>query len=131
MSKEFRFKSISIKEEFAESIEDFIRANPSLGYRSIAQFLEDASRRRLEELQSQNKMLPRFDRLNGDETGVLIYDHELKDIKTVHVSVRPNGVICDFHQKNNCEHVKFALGLSDVKEMIQKRRKDGWKLPNV
>lgn len=128
MSKKPEFKSISIKEEFAESIEEFINEHPGLGYRSIAQFLEDASRRRLEELQTQIKKLPRFDRINGDATGVLIYDRELKDVKGVHVSVRPSGIVCDFHQMTNCEHVKFALGLSDVQEMIRKRRKEGWKI---
>ena len=82
----------------------------------------------LEELQSQIKTLPRFDRINGDASGVLIYDRELKETKSVHVSVKPNGVKCDFHQTDNCEHVKFALSLPDVQEMIRKRRKEGWKI---
>lgn len=128
MSKEPEYKKISVKEEFAQSIEDFIKEHPTLGYRSIAQFLEDSARHRLEELQNQIKKLPRFDRINGDATGVLIYDRELKDSKGVHISIRPSGIMCDFHQTNCCEHVKYALGLSDVQEMIRKRKKEGWKL---
>ena len=128
MSKKPEYKAISIKEEFAQSIDDFIKENPRLGYRSIAQFLEDSARHRLEDLKTQIKSLPRFDRINGDATGVLIYDRELKNVKGVHVSVRPSGIMCDFHQTNCCEHVKFALSLSDVQDMIRKRRKEGWKI---
>jgi hypothetical protein len=61
MTKKPEFKSISIKEEFAESIEEFIREHPTLGYRSIAQFLEDSGRRRLEQLKLEVKPLPRFE----------------------------------------------------------------------
>ena len=60
MSKKPEFKSVSVKEEFAESIEEFIYQHPSLGYRSIAQFLEDSARRRLEELKAQVKTIPHF-----------------------------------------------------------------------
>jgi phage terminase large subunit-like protein len=49
------YKSISIKEEFAQDIENFVKENPRLGYRSIAQFLEDSARRRLEDLRSRQK----------------------------------------------------------------------------
>ncbi len=128
MPRKPEYTGVSIKEEFAQSVEDFIEEHPTLGYRSLAQFVEDAMRRRLEELQTKNRALPRFDRINGDATGVLIYDRELKDAKGVHVSVKPNGIICDFHQTNSCEHVKFALSLSDVRELVRKKRKEGWKI---
>lgn len=124
MSKKPEFKSISIKEEFAQSIEAFIDQHPELGYRSIAQFLEDASRRRLEDLKTHVAALPRFERINGDATGVLIYDRELKGNKAVHVTIKPSGICCDFHQRNDCDHVKFALSLVDVKEQIGKHK---WK----
>lgn len=128
MPKKPDYTGISIKGELAEAAEDFIDNNPRLGYRTLTQFVEDATRRRLEDLQAELKTLPRFDRINGDSTGVLLYDRELKPIKQVHVSIRPNGICCDFHQRSDCEHVKYALGLSDVQEMIRKRRKEGWKI---
>lgn len=128
MPRKPEYTGISIKEEFAKSVEEFIEEHPTLGYRSIAQFMEDATRRRLEELQAQIKNLPRFDRINGDATGVRIYDRELKNNKAVHISIRPSGIICDFHQTNNCEHIKYALGLPDVQEMVKKKRKEGWKI---
>jgi hypothetical protein len=96
------------------------------GFRSRAEIAKEAIRALLK---TYPKELPRFYRINGDATGVSIFDRELTGSdKGVHVSIRPTGIICDFHQTSNCEHVKFALGLSDVQEMIKKRQKEGWKL---
>lgn len=128
MPKKGEYTGVSIKEELAKAAEELIDNNPRLGYRTLTQFIEDATRRRLEDLQSELKTLPRFDRINGDATGVLLYDRELKPIKQVHVSVRPNGITCDFHQRPDCEHVRYALSLRDVQDLIQRRRKEGWKL---
>ena len=69
---EFDFKSFSIKKEFAEKLEAFIKSHPELGYRSVAQFLEDSSRRRYEELISQIREPPRFEQINIDENGTKI-----------------------------------------------------------
>jgi len=122
------YTGISIKSELANDVEAFIREHPSKGHRSLTSFVEDATIRRLEELKNQIKELPRFDRINGDVSGVTIYDREMKEVKAVHVSVRRSGICCDFHQANNCEHVKYALSLEDVQEMIRKRKKEGWKI---
>lgn len=43
------YRKISIKKELADAIEKLIKANPEHGFRSIASFLEDAARHRIEE----------------------------------------------------------------------------------
>lgn len=129
MLKKPEFKSFSIKEEFACSIEDFIRAHPEFGYRSIAQFLEDSSRRRLEELKINLKTLPRFEPVNCDPEGCKILDRQIK--RVVDVYIRPEGIKCSLHHTDTCEHVEFALTLKDVTEIIKKKKKEGWKLPDV
>jgi hypothetical protein len=53
--KKYGYRSMSIKEEFASNIEKFIDENPQLGYRSIASFLEEAARRRLETLKDKQQ----------------------------------------------------------------------------
>ncbi len=133
MSKKPEFKSISVKEELAESIEKFVKQYPEFGYRSISQFMEDATRHHLQELKSQIVQLPRFEQINSDASGILIYDREIKGNKAVHVSIKPNGIRCDFHQSDTCEHVQFALSLPTVMDLIEKKRKEGWKieLPDV
>lgn len=123
------FKSISMKEEFAESIEAFVKEHPEFGYRSIAQFLEDASRRRLEELKKQVKPLPRFEQINCDTDGCKILDRQLKRVADIHI--KPTGIQCSIHHTDTCEHVEYALAQKDVRELVQKRKKEGWKLPDV
>ena len=126
MSKKPEFKSVSIKEEFAESIEAFVKEHPELGYRSIAQFLEDSSRRRLEQLKAEIKQLPRFEQVNIDENGAKILDRELHKVVDVHF--KPNGIKCSFHQSNDCEHVQFALKQPEVRKTLAQKRKEGWKI---
>jgi len=48
--KRTEYTKVSIKKELLEPIEKFIKENPQLGYRSLAQFVEDAIRRRADEL---------------------------------------------------------------------------------
>jgi hypothetical protein len=67
--------------------------------------------------------------INSDEDGVMIHDKKLR--KAVHVTIGPKGVKCDYHLTDNCEHVDFALSIPEVQETIRKRRKEGWKLPDV
>ena len=82
---EFDFKSFSIKKEFAEKLEAFIKTHPELGYRSVAQFLEDSSRRRYEELLSQIKEPPRFEQINIDENGTKILDRKIREVVNVYI----------------------------------------------
>ena len=126
---EFDFKSFSIKKEFAEKLEAFIKGHPELGYRSVAQFLEDSSRRRYEELISQIREPPRFEQINIDENGTKILDRKIREV--VNVYIKPDGIKCGFHQTDNCEHVHYALTLIDVRETISKHKQEGWKLPDI
>lgn len=126
MPTEPEYKKISVKEEFAQTIEDFIRAHPELGYRSIAQFLEDSSRRRLEQLRAEIKPLPRLEKVNSDENGIKIFDRQLHEV--IQVYIKPTGVRCGYHQSNSCEHVHFAFEQSEVRELIAKKSREGWKI---
>ncbi|MDH5786747.1 MAG: hypothetical protein OEZ40_00445 [Candidatus Bathyarchaeota archaeon] len=123
------YKNISIKSEFAEAIEQFIKENPQFGYRSIAAFLEDSSRRRLEELKAKETRLPRMEQINCDEDGVKILDRQLH--RVVDVTFKPSGIRCNIDDADNCEHIKFALEQKDVQKIVSQKRKEGWKLPDV
>jgi len=48
------YRKISIKKELADAVEKLIGVNQEYGYRSIAAFLEDAARRRIEEIKYMN-----------------------------------------------------------------------------
>ncbi len=50
------YVKVSIKKELLEPVGEFIKENPQLGYRSLAQFIEDAIRRRADELHIFDKL---------------------------------------------------------------------------
>ena len=120
------YTGVSIKEEFAQSVEDFIKDHQTLGYRTLTQFIEDATRRRLEELKAEVKALPRLEQVNTDDNGIKIFDRQLHEV--IQVYFKPSGVRCGYHQSNSCEHVIFAFKQSEVKKIIDKKIKEGWQI---
>lgn len=122
------YKNISVKTELAETIEKFVRENPEYGYRSIAQFMEDSARKRLEELKALG-VPPRFESFNKGPGGVRITDRRLGKIADIYF--KPEGIWCDLDQTFSCKHIEYALSLPDVQEIVRKRRREGWKLPDV
>jgi len=119
------YRNVSIKRDFADEIERFIRTHRNLGYNSIAQFFEDASRRRLEQLQ-QTVSRSRFEQINFDDNGTKILDRELR--RVADVVLKPSSAYCKLDETNNCEHIRFALSLPEVHDIY---RKKGWKLPEL
>lgn len=127
MSKKPEFKSISVKEEFAEDIESFIYQHPSLGYRSIAQFLEDSARRRLEELKEKYPTPPKFEHFNKNDVVRIIEHKPTGEIKAVaDLFFRsPDIIFCDFDKATSCEHIDFALTVPAIRKIISDLNKKG------
>jgi len=129
MSTKPPYRTVSMKTEFIDYLEEFIKTNTQYGYRSLAQFLEDASRRRLEELKAAEKELPRMEQINCDENGCKILDRKLH--RVADIALKPSGIDCSIDRTDSCDHVKFALAQRDIRGIIAKKRKEGWKLPDV
>jgi hypothetical protein len=129
IEKKKRFRNLSLKTEFCDYIEAFINENPQYGYRKLAQFFEDAGRELLKELKASESEEPRFRKLNSDQNGVKIWDSRLR--KTADVYFKPNGIRCILDDSNTCEHVYFALTLSEVRDIVRAKRREGWKLPDL
>lgn len=123
------YKNISVKTELAEAVEDFIKINPHYGYRSITQFMEDAARKRLENLKALDVQLPRFEMINQDVNGVKVLDRKIHRVAEIYF--KPQGVFCVICGQDKCEHLEFALSQPKVQNIIAKRRKEGWKLPET
>ncbi len=49
------YTSIKIRKEFADELAKLINENPELGYRSISDFMLDATRRRIEEIKREKE----------------------------------------------------------------------------
>lgn len=67
--------------------------------------------------------------LNLNAEGVLVWDPILH--KAVQIRFTPKGIQCVDDEKDRCMHIQFALSKPDIQEVIRKRRKEGWKLPDV
>ena len=124
------YRKISIKKEFADAIEKFINQHKKLGYRSIAQFLEDASRQRLEQLGGLPPILSVI-HINIEEGGndVLLWDSRLGH--SVEVRFTEDKVACLECGKTKCYHVRYAVDLPKVQKEFERRRKLGLKVPEV
>jgi hypothetical protein len=123
---EGKYRSLSLSKELVETIEDFIEENPQVSYKSIADFVADAVRIRFEQLGVYPGKISLLD-INANEMGPLLYDKDLK--KTVQIFITPNGFECEECKASSCRHIKFALANPKTQELIQERKKKGWKLP--
>jgi hypothetical protein len=125
---EGKYRSVSLSKELVDAIESFIEENPQASYKSIADFVVDAVRIRFEQLGIYPGNISMLD-INANEMGPLLYDKKLK--KTVQVFITPNGLRCTECKASNCQHIKFALADPKIQNLIQERKKEGWKLPDA
>lgn len=123
------FRGVSLKRELVNEVEKFVKEYPQ--YKNIADFVHEAVRIRMEDVRKSyaEKPLPRLEQLNFDENGVKIIDRKLGCV--VDVYFKPQGVRCSIDSEERCDHIVFALSQRDIQEVIKKRRKEGWHLPEV
>jgi len=127
-----RYRGISLQRELVDKIEKYVKTHPETGYKSTADFVTDSVRKRCEDL----KILvptppPTLEHFNLTENGVTILDRSLEPPKGALVDVyfKPDAknrlqARCQYDETNDCRHVKFALDLPEVQEILQKK---GWK----
>jgi len=122
------YRKISLKKELCDEIEKFIRKHPEYGFRSIAEFVEDAIRRRAFEMGIlREDLAPRFEHFNiyPEENRVTLWDRKLKRLVDVIFGPKPPYVICEVCGRNDCEHVHFVLHIPKVVQLLRDR---GWKI---
>ncbi len=132
-----KFRGISINKDLVDAIEEYIKAHPRMGYRSLADFTTDALRK---ECERQGILLPKppppmLEHFNLGEGGVKILDRSLANHTTsgkiIDVYFKPEGIWCDYCQSDSCRHIRFALTEPSIQEVVIKKRREGWKLPDV
>lgn len=125
-----QYRGVSIAKELLDKIDKFIEENPNQGYSSLAEFVTDSLRRRLEHLGIDPPMLSVMD-INVEEGGnqVLLWDSKLK--KAVTVTFTEDEVRCGECDNETCYHKAFALALPRVQKEFERRRKLGLKTPDV
>jgi Arc/MetJ-type ribon-helix-helix transcriptional regulator len=120
------FRGVSLKRELVEQVEKLVKENPQ--YKSIADFVHEAVRLRMQEVK-KSVNLPRFEHFNINDEGVRITDRKIGMIADIYF--KPQGIFCDLDKSNNCEHIDFALKSPEIQDIIRKKIKEGWKLPDV
>lgn len=116
-----KYRGVSLQRELMDKIEEYIKNHPERGYKSLADFVTDAVRKRCEEL----KILvptppeqPELEHFNVYKDHVTIIDRKMRRIPNVFF--RNNTIFCDVCEEKNCEHVKYALKLPKVQEVLKK-----------
>jgi len=125
----------SLKKELMQKIQEFIDEYPEHGYRSLAQFIEDAVRRRADQLRVF-EFTPRFRHFNTYEDHVTIEDkkigHDVNGKRTPRIidiyirMVGEHGFVfwCEYCDSTECEHIKYVLSIPQI--TIEPLRRKGW-----
>jgi Arc/MetJ-type ribon-helix-helix transcriptional regulator len=124
------FRGVSLKNGLVDEVEKFVKEHHE--YKNTADFIHEAVRVRIEELrraESNKKSLPRFEHFNMEANGVRITDRKIKLIADIYF--KPQGIFCDLDKADDCEHIDFALTVPEIREIIRKHKKEGWKFPDV
>jgi hypothetical protein len=119
-----KYRQVSLSRELVDRIEEYIKTHPERGYKSLADFVTDAVRKRCEEL----KILvptppepPALEHFNVNQDHVTIIDRRRRMFADVYF--RNNHVYCELCGEENCEHVRYALNLPKVQKALERK---GW-----
>ena len=121
-----KYRGVTLQRELIDKIEQYIEDYPEQGYKSIADFVTDAVRRRAEELQLF-QVTPRFQHFNTYEDSVVILDRKLgSHVNAVTLRVKPVGenrfeLYCERCSSTSCEHVLYATTIPEVVKSFEKR----------
>jgi Arc/MetJ-type ribon-helix-helix transcriptional regulator len=124
------YTTVRLPKELMEEIDEIIRHGVR-GYKSRAEFIKEAIRKRFEEVKTLKPTTeaPTLEHFNLDEHGVRVLDRSLASKtsrgRIIDVYFKPDNVWCDYCQSSNCQHVKFALNLPQVQNILNKK---GWKI---
>ena len=110
-----------------EIVERFLRIKEHMGLKNDTEVVRSLINWYWKE--HQKEFEPQLEPFNLNENGVHILDRTLPDKNSrgriIDVQFKPDRVWCEFCQSPACQHVRFALNLPEVQEIL---RKKGWKI---
>jgi hypothetical protein len=124
-----KYRGVSLQRELINLIEEYIKAHPEMGYKSLADFVTDAVREKCSELKIlvATSELPQLEHFNISENGVRILDRSLGNGvskgRIIDVYFKPDKVLCEYCGTDNCRHVEFALNIPKVRKILIEK---GW-----
>jgi hypothetical protein len=124
-----KYRGVSLQRELINLIEEYIKAHPEMGYKSLADFVTDAVREKCSDLKIlvATSELPQLEHFNISENGVRILDRSLGNGvskgRIIDVYFKPDKVLCEYCGTDNCKHVEFALNIPKVRKILIEK---GW-----
>jgi hypothetical protein len=129
MRKDYR--GVSLPKELVDTVEDYIRKNPTSSYKSLADFVIDAVRRRLQDLGALPPSFI-FIHINVNDNYALFWEQKPGEKgHSVKVYFSEDSIKCGYCDSNRCYHVKMAVKEPDVIKEFERRRKLGLKIPDL
>jgi len=127
-----RYRGVSLQRELVDKIEEYVKNHPETGYKSMADFVTDALRKRCEDLKilvPTPPELPTLEHFNIDEHGVRILDRSLANTtsngRIIDVYFKPDKALCEYCGTSDCRHVEFALNIPKVQKILIEK---GWEI---
>ena len=120
--KEEDYVTGRIPKELSEEADKLIGKK---GFKNKAEIVSEA----LKELLDQYGANKHFQMLNRTSDGVKVRDVKLGQVADIKIT--PEGIYCPICDASNCEHIRFAIDQPEVKNLILRKRKEGWKLPDI
>jgi Arc/MetJ-type ribon-helix-helix transcriptional regulator len=120
--KEDDYITVRIPKELSQEADKLIGKK---GFKSKAEIVKEALRKLLDHYGADKN----FQMLNRTSDGVKIRDLGLGQVADIKIT--PEGIYCPICDASNCEHIRFALDQPDIKNLIGRKKKEGWKLPDI
>jgi hypothetical protein len=126
-----RYRGVSLQKDLIGTIENYVKAHPEMGYKSLADFVTDAIREKCEKLGifAPETTGPPLEHFNISEEGVRVLDRTLRNGtangRIIDVYFKPGKILCEYCDSSNCRHVQFALSIPAVQKIMQQK---GWKI---
>lgn len=122
------YTTVSIPISLTNRIEKYVEREDAI-YKSKVDFTLSAVRKLLDEY-GMLEPKPILEHFNLDEDGIRIVDHSLvtrnsPNGRIIDVYFKQEKVWCDHCKSQECRHVKFALEIPKVKEILKNK---GWEI---
>jgi hypothetical protein len=126
-----KYRGVSLQKELVDTIENYVKAHPEMGYKSLADFTTDAIREKCEKLSILPPEItgPPLEHFNISEEGVRVLDRTLRNGtangRIIDIYFKPEKILCEYCNSSSCRHVKFALSIPAVQKIMQQK---GWRI---
>jgi hypothetical protein len=126
-----KYRGVSLQKDLVGTIENYVKAHPEMGYKSLADFVTDAIREKCEKLGifTPETTSPPLEHFNISEEGVRVLDRTLGNGtakgRIIDIYFKPEKILCEYCNSSSCRHVQFALSVPAVQRIMQQK---GWKI---